>query len=424
MTDFASICEEFPILDQQIHGHPLVYLDSAATSQKPQCVIDAEAEFYRTINAGVHRGAHELAARSTMAFEEARAKMARLVGANAAEGEEEVVVTSGATAGLNLLATAFGNASLGRGGAAAKRFALKPGDEIVVSKAEHHSVLLPFQELAARTGASLKWFDLDDEGRIRSDSADEVITERTKIVAVTHVGNTTGAITDIAPIIRRAHEVGAVFILDACQSVPHLKVDFHALDVDFAAWSAHKMYGPTGVGFLYGKRDMLEALPPANFGGSMVELAWMDQEARYMEPPARFEAGTQPVAQVVAAGVAADWLMSIGMENLEAHERTITDELLALGDIEGVRILGPRSNERRIGTIAFEVEGVHPHDVGQFIDAQGIAIRVGHHCAQPVHRHFGVYASNRASSGIYNAVEDAQALIETVKQVRPFFGVK
>ena len=419
MTDFASIREEFPI-----HGHPLVYLDSAATSQKPQCVIDAEAEFYRTINAGVHRGAHELAARSTMAFEEARAKMARLVGANAAGGEEEVVVTSGATAGLNLLATAFGNASLGRGGAAAKRFALKPGDEIVVSKAEHHSVLLPFQELAARTGASLKWFDLDDEGRIRSDSADEVITERTKIVAVTHVGNTTGAITDIAPIIRRAHEVGAVFILDACQSVPHLKVDFHALDVDFAAWSAHKMYGPTGVGFLYGKRDMLEALPPANFGGSMVELAWMDQEARYMEPPARFEAGTQPVAQVVAAGVAADWLMAIGMENLEAHERTITDELLALGDIEGVRILGPRSNERRIGTIAFEVEGVHPHDVGQFIDAQGIAIRVGHHCAQPVHRHFGVYASNRASSGIYNAVEDAQALIETVKQVRPFFGVK
>lgn len=424
MTDFASIREEFPILDQQIHGHPLVYLDSAATSQKPQCVIDAEAEFYRTINAGVHRGAHELAARSTMAFEEARAKMARLVGANAAGGEEEVVVTSGATAGLNLLATAFGNASLGRGGAAAKRFALKPGDEIVVSKAEHHSVLLPFQELAARTGASLKWFDLDDEGRIRSDSADEVITERTKIVAVTHVGNTTGAITDIAPIIRRAHEVGAVFILDACQSVPHLKVDFHALDVDFAAWSAHKMYGPTGVGFLYGKRDMLEALPPANFGGSMVELAWMDQEARYMEPPARFEAGTQPVAQVVAAGVVADWLMAIGMENLEAHERTITDELLALGDIEGVRILGPRSNERRIGTIAFEVEGVHPHDVGQFIDAQGIAIRVGHHCAQPVHRHFGVYASNRASSGIYNAVEDAQALIETVKQVRPFFGVK
>ena len=390
MTDFAAIRSQFPILDQEIHGHPLVYLDSAATSQKPQCVIDAESDFYRTINAGVHRGAHELAARSTMAFEDARAKVAKLVGADSAEGEEEIVVTAGATAGLNLLATAFGNASLGRGGEAAKRFALKPGDEIVVTKAEHHSVLLPFQELALRTGATLKWFDLDEEGRVRSDTANEVITDRTKIVAVTHVGNTTGAITDIAPIIRRAHEVGAVFVLDACQSVPHLKVDFHALDVDFAAWSAHKMYGPTGVGFLYGKREMLEALPPANFGGSMVELAWMDQEAQYMEP----------------------------------HERTITDELLKMGDIDGIRILGPRSNKERIGTVAFEVEGVHPHDVGQFIDAQGIAIRVGHHCAQPVHRHFGVYASNRASSGIYNSVEDAQALIEALGKVRPFFGVE
>ena len=419
MTDFAAIRSQFPILDQEIHGHPLVYLDSAATSQKPQCVIDAESDFYRTINAGVHRGAHELAARSTMAFEDARAKVAKLVGADSAEGEEEIVVTAGATAGLNLLATAFGNASLGRGGEAAKRFALKPGDEIVVTKAEHHSVLLPFQELALRTGATLKWFDLDEEGRVRSDTANEVITDRTKIVAVTHVGNTTGAITDIAPIIRRAHEVGAVFVLDACQYVPHLKVDFHALDVDFAAWSAHKMYGPTGVGFLYGKREMLEALPPANFGGSMVELAWMDQEAQYMEPPARFEAGTQPVAQVVAAGVAAEWLMNIGMENLEAHERTITDELLKMGDIDGIRILGPRSNKERIGTVAFEVE-----DVGQFIDAQGIAIRVGHHCAQPVHRHFGVYASNRASSGIYNSVEDAQALIEALGKVRPFFGVE
>ena len=384
MTDFAAIRSQFPIFDQEIHGHPLVYLDSAATSQKPQCVIDAESDFYRTINAGVHRGAHELAARSTMAFEDARAKVAKLVGADSAEGEEEIVVT----------------------------------------KAEHHSVLLPFQELALRTGATLKWFDLDEEGRVRSDTANEVITDRTKIVAVTHVGNTTGAITDIAPIIRRAHEVGAVFVLDACQSVPHLKVDFHALDVDFAAWSAHKMYGPTGVGFLYGKREMLEALPPANFGGSMVELAWMDQEAQYMEPPARFEAGTQPVAQVVAAGVAAEWLMNIGMENLEAHERTITDELLKMGDIDGIRILGPRSNKERIGTVAFEVEGVHPHDVGQFIDAQGIAIRVGHHCAQPVHRHFGVYASNRASSGIYNSVEDAQALIEALGKVRPFFGVE
>ncbi|OZG69282.1 SufS family cysteine desulfurase [Bifidobacterium eulemuris] len=423
MIDFDKVRAEFPILDQQVHGRPLVYLDSAATAQKPQCVIDAESEFYRTINAGVHRGAHELAARSTMAFEDARAKVARLVGANAKEGEEEVVVTSGATAGLNLLATAFGNASLGRGGAEAARFALKPGDEIVVSKAEHHSVLLPFQELAARTGATFKWLDLDDEGRVRVDEAREVITERTKVVAVTHVANVTGAITDIAPLVSRAHEVGAVFVLDACQSVPHLAVDFHALDVDFAAWSAHKMYGPTGVGFLYGKRELLEALPPANFGGSMVELAWMDQPAQYMVPPARFEAGTQPVAQVVAAGVAADWMMNIGLENIEAHERQIAAELLKIGDIDGVRVLGPRENVGRIGTVAFDVAGVHPHDVGQFIDAQGIAIRVGHHCAQPVHRHFGIYASNRASSGVYNSVEDARALVEALGKVRAFFGV-
>lgn len=422
-VDFVAIRQQFPILDQEIHGHPLVYLDSAATSQKPQCVIDAESEFYRTINAGVHRGAHELAARSTMAFEEARAKVARLVGANSEEGEEEIVVTAGATAGLNLLATAFGNASLGRGGKAAQRFALKPGDEIVVSKAEHHSVLLPFQELAYRTGATLKWFDLTKDGRIRSDTADQVITERTKVVAITHVGNTTGAITDIAPIVHRAHEVGAVFILDACQSVPHLKVDFHAMDVDFAAWSAHKMYGPTGVGFLYGKRELLEVLPPANFGGSMVELAWMDKPAEYMAPPARFEAGTQPVAQVVAAGVAADWMRAIGMENIEAHEKAIAGELLKLGDIDGVRILGPRENVDRIGTVAFDVQGVHPHDVVQFIDSLGIAIRVGHHCAQPVHRHFGLYASNRASTGVYNSVEDAQALVEAVSKVRPFFKV-
>lgn len=424
MVDFAQVRAQFPILDQRVHGRPLVYLDSGATAQKPACVIDAEREFYRTINAGVHRGAHELAARSTMAFEDARAKVACLVGACADEGREELVVTSGATAGLNLLATAFGNASLGRGGEPASRFALHPGERIVVSKAEHHSVLLPFQELAARTGADLGWFDLDEEGRIRADQAGTVIDERTRIVAITHVGNVTGAITDLAPIVRRAHEVGALVVLDACQSVPHLAVDFHALDVDFAVFSAHKMYGPTGVGFLYGRRELLEALPPASFGGSMVELAWMDREAQYMAPPARFEAGTQPVAQVVAAGVAAEWMMATGMAAVERHEREITGELLKLGDIDGVRILGPRTAVNRIGTVAFDVAGVHPHDVGQFIDSRGIAIRVGHHCAQPVHRHFGVYASNRASSGVYNTVEDARALIEAVGGVRAFFGVR
>lgn len=423
MTDFHAIRAQFPILNQTIHGHPLVYLDSGATAQKPECVIEAEAAFYRRDNAAVHRGAHELAARSTVAFERARASMARLVGACGDEGGEEIVVTAGATAGLNLLATAFGYASMGRGGSAAARFALRPGDEIVVSKAEHHSVLLPFQELAARTGATLRWLDLDDEGRIRTDTVDEVITERTRVVAVTHVSNVTGAITDVASIVRRAHAVGALVVLDMCQSVPHLPVDVHAMDVDFAVWSAHKMYGPTGVGFLYGRRELLEALPPANYGGSMVELAWMDRPAQYMMPPARFEAGTQPVAQVVAAGVAAEWMMEIGLDAIESHERRITEELLKLGDVEGVRILGPHSADHRIGTVSFDVAGVHPHDVGQYIDGQGIAIRVGHHCAQPVHRHFGLYASNRASTGVYNSVDDVRALVEAVGGVRSFFRV-
>lgn len=421
--EFSSIREQFPILDQEVHGHPLVYLDSAATAQKPTCVIDAVSDFYRRDNAGVHRGAHELAARSTLAFEEARAKVARLVGADSGEGRDEVVVTGGATASLNLLATAFGNASQGRGGKAAERFALGPGDEIVVSEAEHHSVLLPFQELALRTGATLRHFGLDDEGRILSADAGQVIGDRTRIVAITHVSNVTGAITDLAPIVARAHEVGALVVLDACQSVPHMPVDFHALDVDFAAWSAHKMYGPTGVGFLYGRRNLLEALPPASFGGSMVELAFLDRPARYMDPPARFEAGTQPVAQLIGAGVAADWLMDLGMENVAEHERTITDRLLRLGDIDGVRILGPTSPEGRIGTVSFDVMGVHPHDVGQFVDSRGIAIRVGHHCAQPVHRHFGLYASNRASTGVYNTPQEADALVEAVSQVRHFFKV-
>lgn len=423
MVDEARIRSQFPILDQEVHGHPLVYLDSAATAQKPVSVIDAVRDFYLRDNAGVHRGAHELAARSTVAFEEARAKVAALVGAESHEGGEEIVVTAGATAALNLLATAFGNASLGRGGGAAQRFALKSGDEIVTSKAEHHSVLLPFQELAYRTGATLKAFDLDDQGRILAETADQVITERTRVVAITHVSNVTGAITDIDPIVRRAHQVGALVVLDVCQSVPHLPIDLHAMDVDFAAWSAHKMYGPTGVGFLYGRRELLEALPPASFGGSMVELAYMDKPAQYMDPPARFEAGTQPVAQLIGAGVAADWLRAIGMDRIAAHEATITRGLLRLGQVEGVRILGPTTPENRIGTVSFDVKGVHPHDVGQFIDSRGIAIRVGHHCAQPVHRHFGLFASNRASTGIYNTVAETDALLEAVAEVRHFFKV-
>ncbi len=448
MREFSDLRAEFPILRRTVHGtslydtvhgKSLIYLDSAATSQKPQVVIDAEKEFYETINAGVHRGAHELAALSTVAFEEARAKVARLVGACAEAGGEEIVVTPGATGALNLLATAIGNASakakickisgsasvdLVGAGNFRQNFALHEGDVIVVSRADHHSVLLPFQELAFRTGAELRWIDVSEDGRVRTDAdyLRTIIDEHTKIVAVTHISNVTGAITDVSPICKRAHEVGAIFVLDACQSVPHIPVDFHALNVDFAAFSAHKMYGPTGVGFLYGRRELLNALPPASFGGSMVELAWLNKPAQYMDAPYRFEAGTQPVAQMVAAGVAADWLRALGMNRVAEHEQEIAAELLKLQDVPGVRILGPTNLENRIGTVAFEVEGVHPHDVGQFLDAQGIAIRVGHHCAQPIHRHFGVYASNRASVGVYNTVDEARALVEAVSHVRAYFG--
>ena len=446
MREFSDLREQFPILRRTVHGtslydtvhgKPLIYLDSAATSQKPQLVIDTEKEFYETINAGVHRGAHELAARSTVAFEQARAKVARLVGACADAGSEEIVVTSGATGALNLLATAIGNASAKANVSANatanstatstdfhRNFVLHKGDVIVVSRADHHSVLLPFQELALRTGAELRWIDVTEDGRVRTDAdyLRTIIDERTKIVAVTHISNVTGAITDVSSICKRAHEVGAIFVLDACQSVPHIPVDLHALNVDFAAFSAHKMYGPTGVGFLYGRRELLDALPPANFGGSMVELAWLNKPAQYMDAPYRFEAGTQPVAQMVAAGVAADWLREIGMSRVAEHEQEIAAELLKLQDIPGVRILGPTDLSQRIGTVAFEVEGVHPHDVGQFLDAQGIAIRVGHHCAQPIHRHFGVYASNRASVGVYNTIDEARALVEAVSHVRAYFG--
>ncbi|MEN6640386.1 MULTISPECIES: SufS family cysteine desulfurase [Gardnerella] len=442
MREFSDLRSQFPILSRTVHGtslhdtvhgKPLIYLDSAATSQKPQVVIDAEKEFYETINAGVHRGAHELAALSTVAFEEARAKVARLVGACADAGSEEIIVTPGATGALNLLATAIGNASAKArickkdsddSADFRQNFVLREGDVIVVSRADHHSVLLPFQELALRTGAELRWIDVTEDGRVRTDAdyLRTIIDERTKIVAVTHISNVTGAITDVSSICKRAHEVGAIFVLDACQSVPHIPVDFHALNVDFAAFSAHKMYGPTGVGFLYGRRELLNALPPANFGGSMVELAWLNKPAQYMDAPYRFEAGTQPVAQMVAAGVAADWLRAVGMNKVAEHEREIAAELLKLQDVPRVRVLGPTDLSQRIGTVAFEVEGVHPHDVGQFLDAQGIAIRVGHHCAQPIHRHFGVYASNRASVGVYNTVDEARAFVEAVSHVCAYFG--
>lgn len=418
-TELAAVRADFPLLARTVRGgRPLVYLDSGATSQKPQVVLDTEVDFYEERNAAVHRGAHQLAEEATEAFEDARSAVARFVGADA----DEIVWTSGATAAINLVTYALSNATIGRGGEAARRFALAPGDEIVLTEAEHHANLVPWQELAARTGAVLRWFGVDDDGRIRVDEADSVITERTRVVAFTHASNVTGAITPVAPIVARAKEVGALTFLDACQSVPHLPVDLHALDVDFAAFSGHKMLGPTGIGALYGRRELLEALPPVTTGGSMIEVVTMT-EATYMPPPQRFEAGTQAVAQIVGLGVAAQYLDELGMENVAAHEHDLAVELLQIADLPGVRIIGPATPEDRLAVVSFVVEGVHAHDVGQVLDAAGIAVRVGHHCAQPLHRRFGIAATARASASVYTTSEDVTAFREGLAGVRAFFSV-
>ncbi len=419
-AELAAVRADFPLLARTLRdGRPLVYLDSGATAQKPEVVIDAEQDFYLHRNAAVHRGAHQLAEEATEAYEDARAKVAAFVGA----GTDELVWTANATAGLNLVAYAMGNASAGRGGAAARRFALGPGDEIVVTQAEHHANLVPWQELAFRTGATLRWLGLDDEGRIRLDELDTVVTDRTKVLAFTHVSNVTGAVTPVGPFVERARAVGALTVLDACQAVPHLPVDFHALGVDFAAFSGHKMYGPTGVGALYGRRELLDALPPFLLGGSMVEVVTMT-ETTFLPPPARFEAGTQMVAQAVALGVAADYLAELGMANVAEHERHVAGLLLdAVASVPGVRLVGPAENRERLAVVSFVVDGVHAHDVGQVLDDAGVAVRVGHHCAQPVHRRFGVAATTRASAGVYTTDDEVETFREALAGVRAFFGV-
>ena len=418
-TELAAVRADFPLLARTLRdGRPLVYLDSGATSQKTDPVLDAEQDFYLQRNAAVHRGAHQLAEEATEAFEQARSKVAALVGAD----DDEIVWTSGATAAINLVAYAFSNATAGRGGAEAERFVLAPGDEIVVTEAEHHANLVPWQELAARTGAVLRWLEVDDDGRVRVDQADDVIGERTRIVAVTHVSNVTGAITPVAPLVARAHAVGAVVVLDACQSVPYMPVDLHALGVDFAAFSAHKMLGPTGIGVLYGRRELLAAMPPVTTGGSMVEVVTMT-ETTYAPPPQRFEAGTQPVAQAVAMGAAADYLRELGMEGVLAHERALAAELLEIRHIPGVRVIGPTDVTERLAVVSFVVDGVHAHDVGQVLDDDGIAVRVGHHCAQPLHRRFGVAATARASASVYTTSEEVAAFRESLARVRTFFGL-
>ncbi len=417
-AELSAVRADFPLLARTVRdGRPLVYLDTAATSQKPQCVLDAEQDFYERRNAAVHRGAHALAEEATEAYEAARAAVAGFVGV--APGE--LVWTKNATEAINLVAYAFSNATAGRGGDAARRFRLGPGDEVVVTEADHHANLVPWQELCARTGATLRWLGLTDEGRLDLGTLD-VIGERTRVVALTHASNVPGAISPVAEVVAAAHAVGALVELDACQSVPHLPVDLHALDVDFAAFSGHKMLGPTGVGALYGRRELLEAMPPVLTGGSMVEVVTMT-ETTYAPPPQRFEAGTQMVAQTVGLRAAVEYLGELGMDAVAAHEAALAQRLLdGVAQVSGVRVLGPSTAEDRLATVAFAVDGVHPHDVGQLLDDAGVAVRVGHHCAQPLHRRLGVAASARASAGVYTSEADVDAFVEALGRVRTFFG--
>lgn len=419
-TELAAVRADFPLLERTVRGgQPLVYLDSAATSQKPQVVLDTEVDFYEQRNAAVHRGAHQLAEEATEAFEQARAAVAAFVGAD----EGEIVWQPGATAAINVVAYAFSNASLGRGGEAAERFRLAPGDEIVVTEAEHHANLVPWQELCARTGAVLRWIPVTDDGRLDLSNLDAVVTERTKVLAFGHVSNVTGAVAPVATLVAAAQRVGALTVLDACQSVPNMPVDFHELGVDFAAFSGHKMLGPTGVGALYGRRELLEAMPPTVTGGSMVEVVTMESTT-YAPPPQRFEAGTQMVAQAVGMGCAAQYLDELGMAGVARHETELAAEMLKIADIPGVRVIGPLDTADRLAVVSFVVDGVHAHDVGQVLDDKGIAVRVGHHCAQPLHRRFGVAATARASASVYTTVEEVVAFREALAGVRAFFGAE
>ena len=417
-TEVQRIREDFPILHTRVHGHPLAYLDSGATSQRPESVLDAERRFATTMNAAVHRGAHTLAAEATELFEDARSTLARFVGAD----DDEIVWTSNATEAVNLVAYSLSNASLGRGGAAAESLRLREGDEIVTTEMEHHANLIPWQELAARTGATLRVIPLDDDGALRLDAAAEIISERTKLVAFTHVSNVLGVINPVETLVALAREVGALTLLDACQSAPHLPLDLHALGVDFAVLSGHKMLGPTGIGALYGRREVLTAMPPFLTGGSMITTV-TTTAAEYLPPPQRFEAGTQRVSQAIALAAAVDYLSAVGMERIAAHEAAFGQRLVeGLGAIDGVRVLGAGIELPRVGLASVDVAGIHSHDVGQFLDDRGIAARVGHHCAQPLHRRLGVTSSTRASTYLYTTASEVDAVIEAVAGAIAFFG--
>jgi cysteine desulfurase/selenocysteine lyase len=436
MLDVAAVKADFPILSRTVRGgNRLVYLDSGATSQKPVQVLDAEREFYTRHNAAVHRGAHLLAEEATDAYESARERIAALLGA----ATRELVFTKNATEALNLVSYAFSNAtakaahgrSLPDG---AERFVLRPGDEIVVTEMEHHANLVPWQELCDKTGAVLRWIGVDDDGRLDLEHPEHglaaLLGERTRVVALTHQSNVLGTVTPVEQVAAAAHAVGALVVLDACQSVPHMPIDVTSLGVDYVAFSGHKMLGPSGIGVLWGRYDLLEAMPPFLTGGSMIELVRMEGST-FAAPPQRFEAGVPMAAQAVGLGAAVDYLEALtsadgslrGMAAVAAHEHVLTAYALdALAEIPGVRIVGPHDAVERGSAVSFVVEGIHAHDVGQVLDDRGVEVRVGHHCAWPLHRRFGVAATTRATFYVYNELSDVDDLVAAVRHAQSFFG--
>jgi len=415
VLDPVAIRNDFPIFSRTIRdGKRLVYLDSGATSQKPSVVIDAEANFYKFHNAAVHRGAHQLAEEATDAYEGARAIVADFLGASV----DEIVFTKSATESLNLLAYAMANAT------PENRFHITSSDSIVVTEMEHHANLIPWQQLAERTGAKLTWFEVTPEGRLDLSSISKVISDNTKVVALTHQSNVLGTVNPLKEIIKRAHEVGAVVVLDACQSVPHFAMDVKELGVDFLTFSGHKTVGPTGIGVLWGRAHLLDQLPPFLFGGSMIENVTMSS-ATWAKAPKKFEAGVPNMAQAVGLGAALTYLKNIGLTNIEEHEKQLTANLLnQLSSISQAKVVGPLEMVDRGSSVSFTVDGIHPHDLGQYLDSEGIAVRTGHHCAWPLTRKLGVAATTRASMYLYNTPEDISDLITGVHGAIKYFGAK
>lgn len=414
MSDLSQYIKDFPILQRTVRGgNPLVYLDSGATSQKPIQVIEAESNFYLNNNAAVHRGAHLLAEEASMAYEGARQKVADFIGAKI----EETIFTKSATESINAIAYSFGNSVKG------SKFYLQAGDEIVVTEMEHHANLIPWQQLAKRTGAKLRWFSVTPEGRLDLENIDEIINERTKIVAITHQSNVLGSIPPINLIAKKAKSVGALTVLDACQSAPHFEINVKDLDFDFLAFSGHKMLGPTGVGVLWGREELLLEMEPFLFGGSMIDSVEMNS-ATWAELPRKFEAGVPNMAQAVGLGAAIDYLTKVGMANIHNHEMELTDQLLSgLKHMQGVQVVGPTDMQDRGGVVSFVIDGVHPHDVGQVLDQYGIAVRTGHHCAWPLMRKLNQVGTTRASFHLYNTASDVDKLLTTIPLVQSYFKV-